>query len=681
MLFFRNLLLLTACLLARIAPAQYTIRQPNAIPLHGEWLFALDPAETGETGRWFRADAPGQRWDKVTVPHCFSADNRFLNYTGTAWYRRTFGWQPTPGNRVILHFDAAYYQTTVYLNDRKIGTHAGGYTPFRFDVTEALISGQNTLVVSVHNNTWKPGTIPGAKDGGQPNDPFMGWLNYGGLIRPVYLTVEPAVYVDNLKVEAMPDLTTGTATITVKTRIRNTTGQAVTPRLSFFVEQNKQPVSSQWTVKAGSVAAGQTGVLEATTTLKPAQVKLWNLDSPALYLLRVVAGADTAATHFGIRKVEVKNAQLLLNGQPIRVAGGNRVLDYPGLGSMEPDWLVEKDLRGMKEAGMEFQRLTHYTPSETVYDWADRHGMLIISEAGNWQLTPRQMADDTIRANFRQQFREMAERDWNHPSVIAYSVGNEYQSQTPEGQNWTRDMITFARQLDPTRLCTFATLRLNALPATATDEASQYVDFVSTNTYGNPVKVLDRIHELYPDKPILISEYGQRADTPAGEAGPVDYLTKYLIEIRKRPYVVGASWWSYNDYQSRYTGTNPSGYRPWGLVNPDRSERPLYPVHQREMAPLTVEKISYTAGNEGVHQLRLRITARADFPAYALFNYQLVAGPETRLLPTLQPGQSVELTVPVRGFGQTLPLTILKPTGFTVLSQLMNLTDDTRRTN
>ncbi|WP_020599701.1 glycoside hydrolase family 2 protein [Spirosoma panaciterrae] len=661
--------------------AQYAIRDPNAIPLHGDWAFALDPAEMGESNGWFRTGASLQRWDNVTVPHCFSSDKRYLNYTGIAWYRRTFSWHKKSEKRVLLHVDAAFYKTTVYLNNQKIGTHEGGYTPFQFDITDQLISGENTLALSVDNNTLKPGTVPGAKDNGQPNDPFMGWVNYGGLIRPVYLTVEPALYIERVKVEALPDLATGTATITVRTRVRNTRAQTETTQLALMLEQNKQPIATKWLAKAGSIAAGQTAWLEATTTLKAAQVKRWQLDSPSLYDLQTSMGTDTVRTSFGIRKVEVRNAQLLLNGEPLRLAGGNRVVDYPGLGSMEPDWLVEADLRQMKQTGMEFHRLTHYTPSETVYDWADRNGMLIVAEAGNWQLTPRQMANEAIRSNFRQQFQEMVERDWNHPSVIAYSVGNEYESRTPEGQQWTKDMIAYARQLDPTRLYTFATMRLNQLPEKPEEEASQYVDFVSTNTYGNPAKVLDRIHELYPDKPILISEYGIRADGQQGEAGQVAYLTDYLNAVRKRPYVVGMSWWSFNDYQSRFQNTNPNGFRPWGLVDNDRNPRPLYKAHQREMAPLTLEKVQVTPGDEGVHTLRVRLTARADFPAYPIRYYLLKTPFQQIRIPDLQPGQHIDIDLTVRGFERRLLLEIRKPTGYTVFTQTIDLTNDTRTGN
>ena len=660
-------------LLSFSAFAQFSIRHSDAIPLHGQWSFAMDTREVGATKGWYKDNYAVGAWDKVSVPHCFSVDPRYQFYTGTVWYRKSFPWQVQSGKRILLHFDAAYYATTVWLNNQKIGTHEGGYTPFHFDITDYLKSGDNVLAVSVNNDTWQTGSIPGAKDNGNANDPFPGWINYGGLVRPVYLTIEPELYFENLKIDAQPDLATGTATLRLQARVRNASSQTQNPKLITSVMLGNQALKLVWKNASTSVGAGKTGLLEAETSLKAADVKLWNIDSPQLYQLQAVVGSDTLSSSFGIRKVEVKNAQLLLNGQPIRLAGGNRVVDYPSLGSLEPDWLVEKDFRLMKEAGMEFHRLTHYTPSETFYDLADRYGMLIITEAGNWQLTPTQMDNDTIRQKFKQQFREMAERDWNHPSVIAYSVGNEYLSETPSGQRWTKDMMVYGKSLDPSRLFTFASMRLNILPAKPEDEATQYCDFVSTNTYGNHAKVLDHIHALYPDKPILISEWGVRADTPTGEAGQVSHLENVMAEVRKRPYIVGASWWSFNDYQSRHTGTNPNGYRPWGLVGPERNKRPLYHAHRREMSPVTLEKVRFQGGGQGIHQLVIRVKNRSDFPAYALKNYTLKAGEATFNVPDLAPGQSAEITLPVRGFEQKLTLEVVKPTGYSAISETFEL--------
>jgi beta-glucuronidase len=644
--------------------AQYHIRQPNAIPLHGEWLFALDPAEAGVINKWYtNKTAESGRMDKVVVPHCFSSDPRYAGYTGTVWYLKQFPWKSAAGKRVILHFDAAYYKTHIWLNDQKVGDHEGGYTPFSFDVTDFLKEGNNLLAVSVNNDTWKPGTIPGAKDNGQINDPFMGWLNYGGLIRPVYFTIEPEVYAENIKIDAVPDLAKGTAIIKTKLRIRNASKSGIAPKIGYNVLFNGKTIPLTWKTKPQNIAAGQTFNVEAEATLTTAHVKLWDLDSPHLYQLKASVGEDSIAANFGIRKVEVKNAQLLLNGKSMKLGGGNRVVDYPGLGSMEPDWLIEKDFRLMKEAGMEFQRLTHYTPSEYFYDLADRHGMLIITEAGNWQLTPNQMDNDSMRKKFRSQFVEMAERDWNHPSVIAYSVGNEYSSDYPAGQRWTKDMIAFAKELDPTRLYTFASMRLNAMQKKPEDEASQYVDFVSTNTYGNHAKVLDHIHGLYPDKPILVSEWGTRADTK-DEAFQAQHITDVIAEVRKRSYVVGTSWWTYNDYQSRYHNTNANGYRPWGIVGPDRSKRPAYAVHQKELSAVTIEKVSFTKGDQGEHKLVLRITSRADFPSHTIKGYAIKTEQTNINLPELNPGESKDITIPVRGFDKTVHITISKPTGF-----------------
>ncbi|MBO9612091.1 MAG: beta-galactosidase [Dyadobacter sp.] len=650
---------------AQPGAASYHIRQADAIPLHGEWWFLLDPAGAGIAGQWYREDfAKENRQDKVTVPHCFSTDPRYEFYTGTAWYLKNFAWKKTTGKRVILHFDAVFYKTDLWLNGQKIGVHEGGYTPFSFDVTEQLRAGNNLLVVAVNNDTWKTNTIPGLKDGGNINDGYPAWVNYGGIIRPVYLTIEPEVYTENVKIETTPDLAKGTAVVKAKIRVRNASSTALSPKIDMTVLQDKKPLTLRWKTKTESIPVGQTAILEAEAALTAAQVKLWDLDQPNLYELKTVVGADTLASNFGIRKIEVNGAQILLNGKPVKAGGGNRVIDYPGMGSLEPDWLVEKDFRLMKEAGMEFQRLTHYTPSEYFYDLADRYGMLIITEAGNWQLTPKQMDNDSMRVKFRSQFREMAERDWNHPSVIAYSVGNEYGSTVASGQRWTKDMIAYARELDPTRLYTFASMLLNTLPEKPDDEASQYVDFVSTNTYGGHAKSLDHIHKLYPDKPVFISEWGTRSDGKGGEVGQAQHLSDVIVEIRKRPFVAGASWWTYNDYRSKLFGTNVNGFRPWGIVGPDRSPRLAYPVHQKEFSPVVIEKTSFQTGELGIHQLTLKITSRGDFPARSLKGYTLKAGDTNIALPDLNPGESKDLVIPIRGFDKQIHITVIKPTGF-----------------
>jgi beta-glucuronidase len=354
-----------------------------------------------------------------------------------------------------------------------------------------------------------------------------------------------------------------------------------------------------------------------------------------------------------------------LNGGALSLGGANRPLDAPGYGSMDPPEILERDLRLMKAAGMELSRIDHYPVSTELLDWADAHGMLIIAEAGNWQMTPAQMSDPAMRRKYQGQAREMIERDWNHPSVIAWSLGNEFPSQTDEGQAWVRDMRTFTRSLDDTRLITFAS-NIAARPsiARAEDEASQYVDFVSANIYENHHAALQRIHALFPNKPVYVSEFGIRADAVAGEGERVAYLQRALADFRQcGDWLMGASIWTFNDYASIFPGSNPNGYRPWGLVTPERTLRGMYRAWQDEFSPATVAvKRTATGG------IVIAVAARADFPRRALHDYRLRVGKETFIVNSLEPGETRTFQVTPASGGLASRVALESPGGFEVMS-------------
>lgn len=630
--------------------------QPSKTPLHGEWAFALDPVNIGDREDWYKPTFPSNRWDKVTVPHCFSVDPRYSLYTGTVWYIKKFKHAKLPaGHRAFVRFEAVFYKAGVWVNGKKLGEHEGGYTPFEIDVTDAL-SEENTLALRV-NNAWDTTTIPGAKTRvnfeNENSAQLYPWINYGGINREVYLIVRPSTFIQRVKIVADPDLVKKTASIQVRVDMANADASKPAPALTIY--SNKVKLAVKWKSKPG--VAG-TYLLEGTLAAK--DVKLWNQDEPVLYDAEVVAGADTLRTKFGIRKVEVKGTSLLLNGEPIRMGGCNRPLDYPKYGSMDPAQVLEQDLTLIKAGSMELSRISHYPVSTQMLDWADAHGLLIIAEAGNWQLTPKQMADPVMRKKFQSQFSEMIERDWNHASVIAWSVGNEYQSQTTEGKAWTKDMYDFAKQLDPTRLVTFASMfvgRDNIKKPE--DEASQYVDFVSANIYGNHLAALKHIHDLYPNKPVYLSEFGIRTDGVKNEQGRVDHLVKAMQDFRQCDFLVGASVWTFNDYQSRFPGTNANGYRPWGLVSPERELRDMYFTWQEEFSPATLSVTR--AGNK----LSITVSARKDFPSYILRNYKLLCGNQTFDIAQLKPGESKTFEYD----GNATQLSLVKPGGFTVLKK------------
>jgi beta-glucuronidase len=664
----------------------------TTIDLNGEWLFALDATGEGEQDRWFAADLNIARWERVQVPHCWPVDPRY-QYTGRAWYRRTFPSPENPGDRhVRLEFGAVFARARVWLNGTLLGAHEGGYTPFGFDVTRALMPGagaSNVLALEV-DSSWSTKTMPGARPGVEPTSRLYPWWDFGGIVRPVALIVSPAVYVQKQRITAMPDLASGTAAVEATVWVRNTTARPAASRLRLTLARLDGDREIAVTLPSGSwgtsadTPPGETTAVTLKTTVPRDAVRLWDLDRPTLYRVRAElttasAGADAHDATFGIRRFEVRGTELHLNGRAVRLGGANRPSDDPKFGLIEPSEVVERDLRMMKAAGMELQRITHYAPPSNLLDLADRLGMLIVAEAANWQLQPPQMDDPAMRADFEHQMREMVERDWNHPSVVAWSVGNEYVSDAPAGVRWTKDMAAYVRTIDPTRPITFATNRAyRPTVARPEDEGSHYVDFVSINTYAPPDRigaVLDLMHQRYPNKPIFISEFGLREDKIKSPEERRHYFRGFIEAVRQRPFVAGASVWTFQDYRSRFWDTAPNGYRPWGLVDQHRVPREAHQVVIQAFAAARIVEAPLSFAN-GRLIARVRVEARPDFPARPLsgLTLRLVAlqpnrGPDpvtVRPLPDLTPGQRLDVALEAdAAHGRTggLSFQIVRPDG------------------
>ncbi len=638
--------------------------------LNRDWFFSLDPVSIGERQGWSSHDFNPKGWDKVQVPHSYTVDPRYHKFTGDAWYiNHLTQFTVAPGHRAYIRFDAVFYKCKVWFNGNLVGEHEGGYTPFEVDVTDHYSEVKNIITVKV-NNAWDTTTIPGAKTKSDyentASSQLYPWLNYGGITRKVTFTIRPEVFIQNVKVEAVPDLAKTSANIKVQAFIVNQSEQAVKAKeIRLTISQAGKVIPLKFKISGNDIAPGAMGTINVEGTLVKG-VKLWSFDDPTLYQSHISFYNDSLSTRFGIRKLEVKGTALLLNGEPIRLGGCNRPLDYPGFGSMDPKEILNKDLTLIKSGSMELSRISHYAVSEELLDWADEKGMLIIAEAGNWQMTQSQMSDPGMIENFKSQFTEMIQRDWNHPSVIAWSIGNEYQSQTEEGKHWTKTMYDFSKTLDPSRLVTFSSMIVfRESIKTGLDEASQYVDFISANIYGNYLKNLQKIHTLYPDKPVYISEFGIRADQVTDENERVKYLQNAVADFRKCDFVVGASIWTFNDYQSMYPGTNANGYRPWGLVSPERELRGMYYTWQEEFSPAV-----FSLSNDSSHDFQLTVTARKDLPAYTLKNYLVRVGSATYPLGVMKPGESQTINLSDPGATEVYA-ELIKPGGFVILKKLI----------
>lgn len=533
-----------------------------------------------------RVDLDGKGWTfkttleekatEIVVPHCWPASEQYRRYIGVATYERDFESPAVKlGTVVRLHFDAVYDVATVWLNGRRLGEHQGGYTPFEFDVTKVLKPGMNHLLVEV-NNTPTLSTIPaiaashGSRDypayGAASGEGIVGWMPYGGIVRPVSLLITDAVYLRNMKIDAKPNLLLRDAKITLRAWIHNSGSRSALVAVHGAVAGLPVDLPHVKVDGGGDTEVAWSG------TLKDAH--LWSVRDPFLYDASANLPGDELHAKVGVREIRVQGTELLLNGKAVHLFGANRVSEDPKEGLRESDAIVERDMSDMLADNMRMMRIAHYPQAPALLDFADRHGMLIVAEAGNWNMSAWQMADPEIRATWQKQMKEMMQQDWNHPSVIAWSVGNEYESFTKDGIDWTRDMRAFTLGLDPTRLITFAS-RFTGDPSVKSgkDEASQYSDIVSVNVYGNYAKAFDHVHTLYPGKPVFVTEFGKMGEPGTHDPERIKDITEAVTAMKERPWIIGGSLWTWADYRSLHRGTPANGIRVWGVVNINREHR------------------------------------------------------------------------------------------------------------
>ncbi len=637
--------------------------QAQIISLNGEWNFALDPMARGEAMGWDKpwkynekdsaAGYTADKFDKVTVPHCWSTDIRY-NFVGKAWYRRAIKLPDNSKDKLFrLKFEAVFYKCRIFINGELAAFHVGGYTPFTVNITRFVKHNEvNFLCIEV-DNSWTELTVPGARMGDNPSAQFFPWYEFGGITRDVSLLVGEKIYIKNQKIEAIPNLLTGKAHLKLITWVENRSLKEAI----VIVKPTIKNRTKNTTLNTGN-ALEKTITIKAFTTEKIIQdynlpesdVLLWDFDNPNLYDVETTLRFDDKitndySTYFGIREFKVDGIQLKLNGKPIRVAGANRHSDHPIYGSTEPEELAKIDMGLQRNGNMIFARMNHTPPSKHFFKWADEHGYLLVNEVPNWQISAVLMTSQRVKDDFIAQLKEMVEAYWNSPSIVAYSTGNEYPSWTPEGDEWTKEQIDQYKLLDSTRLTTFVAIgtAVNLANLKLPHDAFRYCDFLNFNNYSS-VAGLDKnitlLHEKYPNKPIFISETGMRSDEVKTEQVRIEHLKGLIETINKHPYVVGFAYWSFNDYLSRFAGTNKDGYRPWGIVDANRKPRELYKAFQKELSPVTVV----------AEKNNVKITAKSGFPSYTISNHTLkivdgIRVVSSHTIKTLNPSESVDVNV------------------------------------
>ncbi len=687
----------------------------NSFPLSGEWSFSIDQDKVGEGQECFAPGYNDSTWATVNVPHTWNVMPEYSEYEGLAWYRRTFTVPAEAKDAHLrLRFEAVFYLVRVWLNGQYLGQHEGGYSSFEFDVSAVARPGEiNVLAVQV-DNLRAANRIPAVL---RPDWSFD-WYNYGGITRDVSLEITSRAYIARQQIVSTPHITgmdeADSAIVTATITVNNTSGETLTGTIvaDLLEETNAQsalaaPVSSPVSVSAG----GSADVQIAATLASP---KLWHFDHPNLYRWSAsLIAADGQILHtdedtIGIRSVELKNGYFYLNSEPMRLVGVTRHADYPGQGSAETVTAMLADYDDLKTLNEVLSRPVHYPQDDTILDYADRHGILLIPEVPAWQLTQQQMNSQQMRDLEKQQISEMIIEGFNHPSVWAWSIGNEIESDTSAGTSFVRDMVAYVKSLDPARPVGFAS---NRLGSRTYFEATTFSDFVLMNQYFGTWAglkqdlgpALDRIHQTWPDKAVIISEYGfephwnsywgpptstLNADqyyfipdgTPSvSEAADVirrQLITEQMDIFRSKPYVAGAIFWTYQDYRTRSNFI-------MGLVDDERNRRGSWDVLRDEYAPALIDSLTLSPAVDGQRATTVTLHTRGpidvDMPAYTLRGYTLhwaVTSPdgstkfseEDVSLPTLAPASqwSGEILLTVPGADYIVTVSIIRPTGFSV---------------
>jgi beta-galactosidase len=667
-MYSKKLLLVFCCFFSFALFAQ----ESKTISLNGDWFFKIDPEYQGESLGFEKAAIDASHWDKMEVPGNWNLHNLYADYSGDAWYTRTFKVDESQKNQLVrLVFESVFNDCKVWVNGKLIGENHLGFMPFQFDISKYINYSQENRITVVVNNMFKKGAM---------------W-SWGGIRRPVSLEITAAVRIDYQHITAIPDLKKGTANVELKIVGTNTT--SVEKDISYTVSLKKEgKIVAQKTVN--TIIPANTPEFESfcTIALPKAKVTLWHYDFPTLYESSVAINDNgktiqTLSNKFGIRKVEVVGTKILLNGESIRAVGFNVLAEDRITGTTLPFEKIKADVDMMKSMGVVMTRLAHVTLPEAYLDYLDEKGILIFSEVGLWG---KDRWVDPNHPMSKDWLQRIIKKEYNHPSIIGWSVGNEIGSDknNPKNKDYIKGAIRMAKALDPNRFAVYASNTAQSQQ----DDAAIYGDLILLNLYGG-FSGVDKSWNFHK-KPIFVSEFGQQLNSDDPNLGVIN-IKKMMDDMRNKEYVLGLSLWTLNDYRSKYNAepptaaswtTPPSQNRTWGIVTTMGRPKRIYETTQKEYAPIKALALTAINVTKGTANVSISPRTKLDIPANILRGFKLkwsvldsafkALKMGEKVLPTINPGEapfSIGITADLSQ-ANGLKVEFIDPQGYVVLRDI-----------
>lgn len=569
--------------------------------LDGLWDFRIDRDGVGHDQDWQAGPLAQSR--KMAVPASYNdlvLDQGDREHFGDLWYQTRVrvprGWA---GQQISLYIESATHRATVWVDGVEVGSHEGGYLPFELDLTAVVSPGEEVLVTICVNNTLSFQSIPpGVIEPDMLGVPHQRWFhdfyNYSGLHRSVWLTATPAQRIDDVTVVTGIDGADGIVTVETVVSTNSAEVSSAGVRCVLFDAEGTE------VARADGVRA-QLRVPDAT---------LWAPGKGYLYdlLVQVLDGevvADEYHLNVGIRTIEVRGTQFLVNGEPVHFTGFGMHDDHSAIGKGHNDALMLRDFACLEWIGANSVRTSHYPYSDDFMDHADRAGILVIDETPavginmgiggglfgtqGYQTFSDETVNEVTQANHAQVIRELMARDKNHPSVVLWCLANEPESETQEAEDYFRPLFALARETDPTRPVGFTNVMMARYPNC---RVSKLADVIMLNRYYGWYVFLDDLPSAEKawfgelsgwaseGKPIIIAEYG--ADTMPGmhdlRGGPwsEEYQQRFF-EMTSRvfdsiPAVVGEHPWAFADFQTSAAIARVDGNKK-GVFTRDRQPK------------------------------------------------------------------------------------------------------------
>lgn len=539
--------------------------------LDGIWRFKTDKITLDES----QVGKKLQNYINMPVPSSYNditSSNEIRNHQGWVWYEREINLDnDLLDERLLIRFGSVTHKARLYVNGEFMCEHIGGFTPFEVELNEVVSSEKNLIQVAVEN-ILDFTTIPVGMVSGEGEDKksqgLFDFFNYAGIHRPVKLYTTPKSYLKDITV--VTDYTGSEGVINYSIEVEGN----VSASIKVFDEEDNLV----------AVSMGNEG------KVKIDDVNLWMPMNAYLYNLVVELNngeilVDEYELPVGIRTVEVRGKQFLINGEPFYFKGFGKHEDSHIHGRGFDEALNVKDLNLMKWMGANSFRTSHYPYSEEMMRLAMREGIVIIDEVpavgmmlgmaafgalfGGSQVKLDTWKDLKTKENHERVLRELIARDKNNPAVVLWSVANEPDSQLNGAYEYFEPLCKLTKELDPQKRP--ITIVTHLMAPAGKDLIYPLVDVISLNRYfgwyreSGDLKAaavalkeeLNKWAEIDGDKPIVFTEYG--ADTVAGfhdvydimftEEYQVKFYEMYHEVFDEFAQVVGEQAWNFADFE------------------------------------------------------------------------------------------------------------------------------------